>query len=170
MFDPVSLLTTSSPWAPSATASSLVVVVLPFVPLIRATRRPAVNRRRSCGSTLRPARPPATVPWPRPRRRDVALTARVVVSARRYLTAPSRRRFGARQFGGRRLVTHSRFFGEQFGNGRHDGSGVLDRVAQCERNRPTDRNSDLWGVAHERHVGHPGRARPYRLGTPQADR
>src|SRR3984885_16239378 len=143
MFDPVSLLTTSSPLAPSATASSLVVVVLPFVPLIRATRRPAVSRRSSCGSTLRPARPPATVPWPRPRRRDVALTARVVVSARRYLTAPSRRRFGARQFGGRRLVTHSRFFGEQFGNGFFNDRAAPDCVALSERDRSPDPNGDL---------------------------
>ena len=37
MLDPVSLLTTASPVAPSATASSRVVVVLPLVPVTSAT-------------------------------------------------------------------------------------------------------------------------------------
>ena len=62
MLDPVSLLTTLAPAAPSATASSLVVVVLPLVPVTRATWPTAVRCWSSCGSILSPDRPPATVP------------------------------------------------------------------------------------------------------------
>ena len=86
MFEPVSLLTTASPVAPSATVSSLVVVVFPLVPVTRATWRPALRCSSSRGSNRRPARPPATVPWPRPRRREAALTARVVALASCALT------------------------------------------------------------------------------------
>ena len=86
MFEPVSLLTTASPDAPSATVSSRVVVVFPLVPVTRATWRPALRCSSSRRSRRRPARPPATVPWPRPRRREVALTTRVVALASCGLT------------------------------------------------------------------------------------
>ena len=49
-----------------------------------APRALRCSRRR--GSTRSPARPPATVPWPRPRRREAALTTRVVALASRALT------------------------------------------------------------------------------------
>ncbi len=86
MFDPDSLLTTASPLAPSATTSNRVVVVFPLVPVTSATSRPALRCSSRRGSTRSPARPPATVPWPRPSRRDAALTARVVALASPVLT------------------------------------------------------------------------------------
>ena len=86
MFEPVSLLTTASPPAPSPTVNRRVVVVLPFVPDTRATWRPALKCSSSFGSTRSPARPPATVPDPRPNRRDAAFTAHVVTLASRVLT------------------------------------------------------------------------------------
>ena len=86
MLEPVSLLTTASPSTPSPTVSNLVVVVFPLVPVTSAIWRPALRCSSSRGSSRRPARPPATVPWPRPRRRDVALTTRVVALASRALT------------------------------------------------------------------------------------
>ena len=49
MFDPVSLLTTSSPMAPSATVSRRVVVVFPFVPVTSATWRPTLRCSSSVG-------------------------------------------------------------------------------------------------------------------------
>ena len=59
------------------------MVVLPLVPLTRATGRPAVNRGSRAGSTARPARPPTTVPLPRPKTRETALTVRVAATAAR---------------------------------------------------------------------------------------
>ena len=53
-------------------------MVLPLVPVTSATARPVVRCSRSRGSILSPQRPPATVPCPRPRRREAALTTRVV--------------------------------------------------------------------------------------------
>ena len=86
MFEPVSLLTTASPVAPRPTVRSRVVVVFPLVPVTSATWRPALRCSSNRGSRRSPARPPATVPSPRPRRREVALTARVVALASRALT------------------------------------------------------------------------------------
>ncbi len=43
MFEPVSLLTTTSPVAPSPTVNRRVVVVFPLVPVTRATWRPALE-------------------------------------------------------------------------------------------------------------------------------
>ena len=43
MLDPVSLLTTASPAAPSPTVASRVVVVLPLVPVTSTTCRPALE-------------------------------------------------------------------------------------------------------------------------------
>src|SRR5271166_3491753 len=96
MFAPVSLLT-GAPVAEGpdrAAASSLVVVVLPLVPVTSATRRPAARVASSPGSTSRPARPPATVPLPRPKDRDrrlTTVTAATAAEARaeRVATAPS---------------------------------------------------------------------------------
>ena len=78
--------TTASPVAPRPTMRRRVVVVFPLVPVTSATWRPALRCSSSRGSRRSPARPPATVPWPRPRRREAALTARVVALASRALT------------------------------------------------------------------------------------
>ena len=76
MLEPVSLLTTGAAGAPSATASSRVVVVLPLVPGDQGdlpARRSGARAGR--GRARRPSRPPATVPCPGRRRRDTALAA-----------------------------------------------------------------------------------------------
>ena len=54
------------PPAPIAHASSLVVVVFPFVPETSATCLPAESRSRAAGSITRIAWPPTTEPEPRP--------------------------------------------------------------------------------------------------------
>ena len=59
-------------------ATIRVVVVLPLVPLISATRRPWAKVDRSDGSRASPTLPPATVPLPRPSARERRL---VIVSA-----------------------------------------------------------------------------------------
>ena len=61
------------------------MVVLPLVPLTRATCRPWASVDNRCGSRANPARPPMTVPLPRPNKRDRPLMAeavRMAVAAR----------------------------------------------------------------------------------------
>src|SRR5690606_28568838 len=69
-------LVATGPRTPTAAAVRRVVVVLPFVPLMRATRRPADSLSSSRGSTSRPIRPPMTEPSPRPVARDAAAAIR----------------------------------------------------------------------------------------------
>ena len=71
---------------PSAAASKRVVVVLPLVPVTRATWRPAANVPSRSGAINSPTRPPMTDPPPRCSRRDAALTAVEARPARRART------------------------------------------------------------------------------------
>ncbi len=66
MFAPKALVATSWPRAPSPAVISLVVVVLPLVPVTRTIWRPTASSRSSSGSTRRPRTPPITEPSPRP--------------------------------------------------------------------------------------------------------
>ncbi len=71
---------------PRAAASRRVVVVLPLVPVTRATRRPAARMPSRSGAISNPTRPPMTEPPPRCSRRDAALTAVDAWPARRART------------------------------------------------------------------------------------
>ena len=74
MLAPVSLVATGPGRSPAmAAANILVVVVLPLVPLTRATLLPRASVASSLGSRARPTRPPATVPRPRPSALDSRL-------------------------------------------------------------------------------------------------
>ncbi len=99
---------------PSAAASRRVVVVLPLVPVTRATRRPAARMASRSGAMSSPTRPPMTDPPPRceparhraHRRRGPAGQARPHRQRARRGPRPSRVDVigwkGARQFLGRR--------------------------------------------------------------------
>ena len=75
---------------PRAAASRRVVVVLPLVPVTRATRRPSARVPRRSGAMRSPTRPPMTDPPPRCSRRDAALTAVEARPARRARTGSER--------------------------------------------------------------------------------
>src|SRR5664279_1497264 len=74
MFAPPSLLTTA-PRVRRAAVSRVRVVLFPFVPLTRISRRPAAARRSANGSTASMTRPPMVVPPPAPESRDRAAAA-----------------------------------------------------------------------------------------------
>src|SRR5664279_584396 len=74
MFAPPSLLTTA-PLVRRAAVSRVRVVLFPFVPLTRISRRPAAARRSANGSTASMTRPPMVVPPPAPVSRDRAAAA-----------------------------------------------------------------------------------------------
>ena len=69
-----------------AAASNWVVVVLPLVPLTRATRRPRARRASASGSRTSVTRPPMTVPLPAPSRRESEPTNPPTPEARRVRT------------------------------------------------------------------------------------
>src|SRR5579872_948248 len=87
MFEPVSFVATG-PSVRRAATTHAVVVVLPLVPLTRVTSRDDARSDRSVGATRNPTRPPMTVPWPRPARRDTSFTIRIAPSAS-HARAPS---------------------------------------------------------------------------------
>ena len=76
MLAPVSLVATA-PSVPTAAASSRVVVVLPFVPLTKATRWPTASWARAVGSAVSRTRPRRTVPVPTRARREASATTRL---------------------------------------------------------------------------------------------
>ncbi len=59
-------LVATSPSAVTARLSIIVLVVLPLVPVTRATRLPVVRRRSACGSSFNATRPPIMPPAPSP--------------------------------------------------------------------------------------------------------
>src|SRR5262249_30870909 len=67
---PVALLTTGSPVRATAAASSLVVVVLPFVAETSATRCPCASCASASGARALMTRPLIVAPWPRPVTRE----------------------------------------------------------------------------------------------------
>src|SRR5579884_1370819 len=81
-------LVTNGPAVSRAAASSLVVVVLPLVPLTRPAGWPLPSEARAPGSRARLTRPPITEPSPAPTDRDSAATpapARLASRVRRPL-------------------------------------------------------------------------------------
>ena len=130
-------------------------------------RRDAVRCSRSCGSTS-PARPPATVPCPRPRRRDAALTARCGgAPANTKLT----RGLGARQLLGRGLVARP-------DSRRGAASEIAAMIAAVsatasvaeQRQRAADPDGDRGRVADEGEVGHAGDERGHTFSVPHRSR
>ena len=169
MFEPVSLLTTASPSAPSATVSRRVVVVLPLVPVTSATSRPAVR----CSQQLRvdpQAGPPAGHRALAHARAGAtsALTARVVSEGEPQPHAGGLVRASSSAVGSWRTRDSS---GSKRADGRHDRLGVGLGVGQATAapGGPTA-HRDLRRMAHQREVGHPGRTGPHLLGAPQPDR
>src|ERR1700689_5167785 len=71
------------PSVPSAAVISLVVVVLPLVPVTRMTCRPRASSESRSGFSLRPMIPPITDPSPRPASREARPAAPPTVVARR---------------------------------------------------------------------------------------
>src|SRR5580658_314464 len=83
MFAPNALEAICWPSVPSAAVISLVVVVLPLVPVTRTTCRPRASSDSRSGLSRRPMTPPMTDPSPRPASREARPAAPPTVVARR---------------------------------------------------------------------------------------
>src|SRR5690606_37577357 len=113
MFAPKELVATG-PAASRAAAVNLVVVVLPLVPDINATCRPAASIVSRRGSMVNPTLPPITDPSPRPLTRDR-------VAAVRSMAVANLARAG-------RLVTSSSHSSTHVSSGKSDTSPLPDDV------------------------------------------
>ena len=91
MFAPDAFVTTG-PAACNAAASSLVVVVLPFVADTKTTRRPSTSIRNAAGHTATTTRPPIATPSPRPSDFDSPPATRPRPTAVRSRKEPRSRR------------------------------------------------------------------------------
>ena len=183
MLAPVALLATGpAPSPPARAATSIrVVVVLPLVPLTRATRRPAVSVASRMGSRARPTRPAgdrAAPPPERPRQpvgepegRDGGggPQGRLRGQRRRPTTGwrPVTPGSGAGQLllGGDPLDPG--LVREEVHDGRHQRRRVGHGVGQPQGDRWADRHGHPGRVEGE-HGRHLGRAGPHLLGAPQA--
>ena len=142
------------------------MVVLPLVPVTNATSRDAVRCWSSCGSTLSPDRPPATVPCPRPRRRDVALTARVVSDGETKPHEGGLVRASSSAVGSWRTQDSS---GSKVEIAAMIAAVSATGVGARQHQRVADPDGDPRRVAHEGEVGRPGGSRPHLLRAPDPD-